>query len=157
MKALSFSESLIKNKVSDFCVEFGYQDEKELFNDYGFYDGEKEKKVLELSGGQRQILTVIRAILTSPDVLIMDEPFSAIDIYKGAKFREKVFSFIRANNITTFFIGHTLDELVLFSDRIIFCDHDSKGKIIQGIEDIPESDDDIAFCLNNWKEKYGHS
>ncbi len=155
MKSLSLSSDEIEENVRSFYEEFSSSDEDKLLGDYGFANDGEIKKTSELSGGQKQILTVLRAVMSSPDIIMMDEPFAAIDIYKGSKFREQVFNFLRKKKITTFIIAHSLEELCSLTDKIFFFGHDASGKTLKGIEGCPESNVEHETYISKWKEEYG--
>jgi len=155
MKSLSLSGDEIEKKVSSFFKEFSSSNEDKLLGDYGFSNGGEIKEISELSGGQKQILTVLRAVMSSPDIIMMDEPFAAIDIYKGAKFRGQVFDFLRNKKITTLIIAHSLEELCSLTDKIFFFGHDENGKTLQGIEVCPESNVEHEPYISKWRKEYG--
>ncbi len=72
-----------------------------------------------LSGGQQQKVVLLRSISRKPDLLLLDEPFSAIDMYGGAAFRDAFFRHVRKEQITTLFVTHDTTELTRYSDRVI--------------------------------------
>ena len=93
-----------------------------------------------LSGGQQQIVVLLRAIIRHPDLLLLDEPFSALDIYSGSQFRDAYFRYLNDNGITTIFVTHDLHECIRFSDRIMFLQKATDGSaFIQAVEDFPEN------------------
>jgi iron(III) transport system ATP-binding protein len=87
----------------------------------------------QLSGGQQQRVALARALAHSPDILLLDEPFSNLD----AKLRERARIWFRALQrrlkLTTIFVTHDQDEALSMSDRILVMDH---GRIAQ--EGTPE-------------------
>ncbi len=82
----------------------------------------------QLSGGQQQRVALARALAHSPDILLLDEPFSNLD----AKLRERARTWFRALqrrlNLTTIFVTHDQDEALSMSDRLVVLDH---GRIAQ--------------------------
>ena len=96
----------IKEKVNDILHEFGL--EKYMEN----YPG-------ELSGGQRQRVAIARAMITNPQVLLMDEPFSALDEFTREKLQNYVMELARKNSITTVMVTHSIEEAVKMADRIL--------------------------------------
>lgn len=154
MKSLSIENENIEEIISDFCTEFGYKDEFSLLKDFGYITKGAIRKVTELSGGQVQILTVLRTIMSNPDIISMDEPFSALDIYKGTKFRKRVFAFLRKKKITTLIVGHELEELIALTDKIFFFNYSSSGEILQGIENSDVTPENVENKADELKTKY---
>lgn len=79
----------------------------------------KDKFVYELSGGQRQLVSICRAIASNPDILIMDEPFSALDYSTTRKMELELLDIWQEKKITTLFVSHDIDEAIFLADRVI--------------------------------------
>jgi osmoprotectant transport system ATP-binding protein len=82
----------------------------------------------ELSGGQQQRVGVARALAASPKVLLMDEPFGALDPITRADLRREVKSLQRLMSVTTVMVTHDVVEALLLADEIVVLDH---GVIVQ--------------------------
>lgn len=136
MKSLNIDDEQIENNVSEFCRIFEFNNEQELFHHYGFSDNGTIKAVTSLSGGQKQIAMVIRTLIAFPNIITMDEPFSAIDFYRGKLFREKVLKFVEEKKITTFIVSHDLEDLLSFVDEIVFIKSNGNKSILQEIEKV---------------------
>jgi NitT/TauT family transport system ATP-binding protein len=72
----------------------------------------------ELSGGMRQRVGLARALSVDAQVLLMDEPFSAVDEQTRRKFQEDLLSLVRHENKTFIFVTHSIEEAVYVSDQI---------------------------------------
>ena len=73
----------------------------------------------ELSGGMRQRVGLARALAVKSDVLLMDEPFSAVDEQNRRKFQEDLLRLREKENKTFVFVTHSIEEAVYLSDRIV--------------------------------------
>ena len=78
-----------------------------------------EKKPDELSGGMRQRVGVARALAMQPKILLLDEPFGALDALTRAHLQDSVMDIHRETKSTAIMITHDVDEAVLLSDRIV--------------------------------------
>ena len=80
--------------------------------------GQGDKKVHELSGGQRQRVAIARALAVEPDVLLLDEPLSALDLKLRQKMRTELRAIQKRVNITFIYITHDQGEALTMSDRV---------------------------------------
>lgn len=76
-----------------------------------------------LSGGQRQRLALGRALISSPDVLFMDEPFSALDALLRERLQDRVIQLRRRHACTMLFVTHDIAEAVVLSTHILILGH----------------------------------
>ncbi|WP_163528407.1 heme ABC exporter ATP-binding protein CcmA [Halobacillus ihumii] len=72
----------------------------------------------EISGGQQQRVALARAIASEPEVLLLDEPFSSLDVQLREELRYWVKDFLSKQQTTTIFVTHDLEEAILMGDRI---------------------------------------
>jgi multiple sugar transport system ATP-binding protein len=77
-----------------------------------------KRKPSELSGGQQQRVALGRAMVTSPRIMLMDEPLSNIDPPNRLKMRHEILSFHRENQLTTLYVTHNLADGMAMADRI---------------------------------------
>ena len=73
----------------------------------------------ELSGGQQQLISIMRALAPNPEVLFLDEPFSALDYEMTLFMRDKLQAIFEATKTTMILVSHDLDEAVYLSDHIL--------------------------------------
>ena len=73
----------------------------------------------EISGGENQRVAVARSLIRNPDLLLMDEPFSNLDLYIKDKLKELVFELISELNTTTIIVNHDIKDSLEISDRIL--------------------------------------
>ena len=85
----------------------------------------KEALPSQLSGGQQQMVTLLRTLSRLPDLLLLDEPFSALDIYTGARFRDQFFEYIKVHHLSTVFVTHDSNELFRYCDRVLLLGPDN--------------------------------
>lgn len=92
------------------------------------YEQYAHKYPSEMSGGQQQRIGVLRALAASPPIVLMDEPFGALDPMTRTVLQEEVKKLQRKLNKTIIFVTHDMEEAISLADVIIFMD---KGEIAQ--------------------------
>lgn len=90
----------------------------ELLKDYGL-DKFKDKKPGELSGGMKQRAALIRTLALDPEILLLDEPFSALDYQTRLSVSSDICSIIRSAGKTAILVTHDLSEAISLADRIL--------------------------------------
>jgi NitT/TauT family transport system ATP-binding protein len=73
----------------------------------------------ELSGGQQQTISILRALITDPEILFLDEPFSALDYEMTLFMRERLQHVFMKRRNTMVFVSHDLEEAVQLADRVL--------------------------------------
>jgi NitT/TauT family transport system ATP-binding protein len=79
----------------------------------------KEAMPAQLSGGMRQRVALVRTLATEPDILLLDEPFSALDYQTKLQLEDLVASTLRARGKTALLVTHDISEAIAMSDRVI--------------------------------------
>lgn len=91
----------------------------------------------QVSGGMRQKVAIARTLITEPDVLLMDEPFAALDCLTRNSLQEFLITMWQKTNKTVIFVTHDVDEAVFMSERVAVMSR-LPGKIIHEIQiDLP--------------------
>ncbi len=104
-----------------------------LLKKYDLFDF-KDKYPDELSGGMKQRLALIRSLALKPDILLLDEPFSALDFQTKLKVSDDVYKIIKNENKTIIIVTHDLSEAISICDKIILLS--KRPSIIKQIYDI---------------------
>ena len=91
---------------------------KDLLKKYNLYEF-KDKYPSQLSGGMRQRVALIRTLAIRPEILLLDEAFSALDYQTRIMVTKDIYSILRNENITTVMVTHDISEAISMSDRVI--------------------------------------
>ena len=91
---------------------------QELLKKYGLYQFRKHYPQ-QLSGGMRQRAALIRTLATNPDLLLLDEPFSALDFQTRLDVCDDVYAIIKSEKKTALLVTHDISEAISLADRII--------------------------------------
>ena len=81
-----------------------------------------------LSGGQQQRVAIARALAVLPKMLLLDEPFSNLDFSRKFELREKLFNYVKENNLSLIISTHNLEEVLPWADKIVVL---QQGRLIQ--------------------------
>ncbi|MDM0084423.1 ABC transporter ATP-binding protein [Variovorax sp. J31P179] len=82
-------------------------------------DGAIDKKPSQLSGGMKQRVGIARAFSIQPKMLLLDEPFGALDALTRGTIQDELMAIVRQTRQTVFMITHDVDEAILLADRIL--------------------------------------
>jgi len=91
---------------------------KQMLSDYGL-SGFKEAKPSQLSGGMRQRAALIRTLALQPELLLLDEPFSALDYQTRLSVADDIFSILRKEGKSAILVTHDISEAISFCDRVL--------------------------------------
>jgi NitT/TauT family transport system ATP-binding protein len=95
----------------------------------------KDKNVQQLSGGQRQRVALARSLATEPDILLLDEPFSALDAFTRTQLQDEVAEICHDQGITMVMVTHDIEEAIAMADKVIIMSQ-NPGEIV-GDLDVP--------------------
>ena len=90
----------------------------ELLKKYGLYEF-KDKYPTQLSGGMRQRAALIRTLAIKPNILLLDEAFSALDYQTRIMVTNDIFQILKNENITAVIVTHDISEAISMSDRVV--------------------------------------
>ena len=91
-------------------------------------DAYADHKIDQLSGGQRQRVALARALITEPEILLLDEPLSALDAHLVIRMQSELTRLHRELGITFFYVTHSQSEAFALADRVIIM---NDGKVVQ--------------------------
>lgn len=107
----------------------------------------------ELSGGMAQRVAIARALVTKPSILLLDEPFSALDAFTRMKLQEHLLKIWEYDRPTMILVTHDIEEALVLSDRIIVM-RGSPGRIHQDFTlDLPRPRQRTELNFQHWKER----
>jgi len=109
-------------------------------------DVKPNQKVFKLSGGQQQLISLGRALISNPDIMICDEPLSAVDITRSLNALEQIEEYRKLRDFPILWVSHNIDEALLVSDRIGLLSKATKKfyKIISNPLAYPRNIEDLA-------------
>lgn len=94
----------------------------------------KSKKPSELSGGMKQRVGIARAFATQPKMLLMDEPFGALDALTRGVIQDELVNIVNDTHQTVFMITHDIDEAILLADRIFLMSNGPRAFLAEIVE-----------------------
>jgi nitrate/nitrite transport system ATP-binding protein len=92
------------------------------------------KRPHELSGGMKQRVAIARALATRPKLLLLDEPFGALDALTRGSLQEQLMKICNEHNVTCVMVTHDVDEALLLSDRVVMLTNGPEAHIGQILE-----------------------
>lgn len=111
-----------RSKIRDHC---------QAYIDMVHLTGSENKKPAQLSGGMRQRVGIARALAIEPQIMLLDEPFSALDALTRGALQDELLDICAKPRQTTFMITHDIDEALLLADRILLMTNGPKARIAE--------------------------
>ena len=109
-----------------------------------------DANVQSLSGGQQQRVALARSLATSPDLLLLDEPFSALDAFTRSSLQDEVADIASREDLTMVLVTHDIDEAVAMADRVLIMSA-NPGQIVG------EMEVDLAFPRNRASAEFSRN
>lgn len=101
------------------------------FIDMVHLQGSEQKKPSQLSGGMKQRVGIARAFSIQPKMLLLDEPFGALDALTRGNIQDELLSIMQQTRQTVFMITHDVDEAILLSDKIFLMSNGPRAKLAE--------------------------
>ena len=106
-----------------------------------------EKRPHEISGGMKQRVGIARALAMQPKLLLMDEPFGALDALTRARLQDELMRIVAETGSTVVMVTHDVDEAVLLADRVVMMTNGPAATIGEILEvDLPRPRDRLALA-----------
>ena len=117
--------------------------------------GAIDKKPAQLSGGMKQRVGIARALSMEPKVLLMDEPFGALDALTRAKLQDELLEIVAKTHATVVMVTHDVDEAVLLSDKIVMMTNGPAATIGEVLSvDLPRPRHRVALADDPQYQQY---
>lgn len=134
----------IKHQINDETKQYV----SEMLKKYDL-DDFKNNYPKELSGGMRQRIALIRTMATKPNILLLDEPFSALDYQTRIKVSDDIYKIIRDQHLTAILVTHDISEAISMADKVVVLS--KRPATIKSIYDINVTIDDELIPMNKRK------
>lgn len=145
-------ENIMLPIVSKKGYKKAYEEACEIALRFGLEEKDFTKYPKDLSGGMKQRVNFARALITKPQVLFLDEPFSALDIGLKRELQDFVLDSAKEFGTSVLFITHDLMEAIRLSDKILLLKSDP-GEILKSYKiDTPKEKRDDSFVFSKTKE-----
>jgi len=100
----------------------------------GLTGGAENRKPSQLSGGMRQRVSIARAFATQPQLLLLDEPFGALDALTRGSIQDELLKIWSGSGQTVFMITHDVDEAIYLADRILLMTNGPFARVAESVE-----------------------
>jgi nitrate/nitrite transport system ATP-binding protein len=112
-------------------------------------DHAMHKMPSEISGGMKQRVGIARAIAIEPRLLLLDEPFGALDALTRASLQDELLSIVDATHVTVLMVTHDVDEAILLSDRVVMMTNGPAARLGEILHiDLPRPRDRLSMVAD---------
>lgn len=112
----------------------------------------------QLSGGMKQRVAIARALALDPEILLMDEPFGALDAQTRARLQTEMHAVAKQTGVTVLFVTHSIQEAVYLGDRVVVLGQPPSQVVeiveVEGVED--PDDESFTDSLHHLRSLLGH-
>lgn len=115
-----------RDKVREHCLHYLHM--------VGLKDGAEYRKPGQLSGGMRQRVSIARAFATQPELLLLDEPFGALDALTRGTIQDELLKICDETHQTVFMITHDVDEAILLADRVLLMTNGPHARVAESVK-----------------------
>lgn len=120
----------VRSKWPDW-TEHQVQSHVQQFIDMVHLQGSENKKPSQLSGGMKQRVGIARAFSIQPKMLLLDEPFGALDALTRGNIQDELLTIMQQSRQTVFMITHDVDEAILLSDKIFLMSNGPRAQLAE--------------------------
>ena len=120
----------------------------------GLTGGAEHRKQAQLSGGMRQRVSIARAFAIQPELLLLDEPFGALDALTRGTIQDELLKIWQGTDQTVFMITHDVDEAIYLADRVLLMTNGPYARVAESVEvgiPRPRARDEIVEHPNYYK------
>jgi NitT/TauT family transport system ATP-binding protein len=110
----------------------------------------------QMSGGQQQLVSILRALVVEPEILFLDEPFSALDYEMTLFMRDQMQRVFQESGTTTIIVSHDLDEAVYLADRILLLSRAPAHVVAFPVVDVPRPRNTLTLADPEFNRIKGH-
>lgn len=110
----------------------------------------------QMSGGQQQLVSILRALVVEPEILFLDEPFSALDYEMTLFMRDQMQRVFLETGTTTIIVSHDLDEAVYLADRILLLSRAPARVVDFPVVDVPRPRNTLTLADPEFNRIKGH-
>ncbi len=124
----------VESRNPSWTAEQVHEHANHYLNLVGLTGGVEHRKPSQLSGGMRQRVSIARAFATEPKLLLLDEPFGALDALTRGTIQDELLKIWAGTNQTVFMITHDVDEAIYLSDRILLMSNGPYARVAESVE-----------------------